>query len=84
LSRLGFGRFSDQDDLAEDEGVDDREALLPKADPVPLQQLSVQAEKRKKEPQICADDGVSLELADSAFRQALFAAGVGRSRGLIR
>ena len=39
LALSQFQRFSDQDDLAEDERVDEGEALLPAADPVPLQQL---------------------------------------------
>lgn len=37
------GRLTEQDDLAEDKGVDDHESLLPEADPVSLQKLPVQA-----------------------------------------
>src|SRR5271157_4659239 len=77
LALSQFQRFSDQDDLAEDERLDDGEALLPDADPVPLQQLPVQAEERKKDPQIHTYDGVSLEFADGAFLQALLAADLG-------
>jgi hypothetical protein len=36
------------DDLAEDERVDDGEAVLPYADPLPLQQLPVQAEEVRR------------------------------------
>jgi hypothetical protein len=84
LSSPQFKRFSDQDDLAEDEGVDERETLLPDADPVPLHQLPVQAEERKKNLEIHADDRVFLKFADRAVLQAFLGRRLGGSRGRVR
>src|SRR5580692_9840989 len=86
LARLGFTqfkRFSDQHDLAEDESVDDREALLPGADPMPLHQLPVQAEEGEENPEIRSDDSEFLKFGDRAILQAFLARWVGGSRGRV-
>src|SRR5262249_1681020 len=68
-------RLANQDDLAEDQGVHDGEALMPDAYPMPLDQLLMQAEQREQKPEIDSDDRVFLEFAERAFRQTLLSAG---------
>src|SRR5215467_6553608 len=67
-------RLAKQDDLAEDQGGQDGEALMPEAYPVPQDQLLVQAEQREQKPEIEGDDRVLLEFAEGAFLQTLLSA----------
>src|SRR5215469_6805306 len=68
-------RLANQDDLAEDQGVQYGEALMPEAYPMPLDQLLVQAKQPEQKPEIDDDDRVFLEFAERAFRQTLLSAG---------
>src|SRR5262249_10795082 len=65
-------RLANQDDLAEDQGVQDGEALVPEAYPMPLDQLLVQAEQREQKPEINGDDRLFLEFAERSFPQIRF------------
>src|SRR5580658_9822901 len=70
-SRLEVERLGDQDHLAEHEGVDDGESLLPDADSVLFKDHSpIEAEQGEEHPEIERDDRILAQLVERTGLEA--------------